>query len=192
MGRAVNMRVSSETARKFNSLYTLLLYYAGQERKVLPSSMNLDDFKDGPLGLKIRCRDAIYEPIPLIGRFLQANGELLTVEAQATLALWADKHMSGTFAVLRHLKKYSVFLAQDGSGKAYGVLGLTEDLGQMIPKEILPSLVKTVLLPFEGAIVCDGIVVAAGHVTLDVEDQKELNAQYAEIKRTGNIITSLE
>src|SRR5258708_10199390 len=101
------MRVSAEGARKFDSLYTLLLYYAGQERKILPAKMNLDEFRDGPQGLKIRCRDAIYEPTLLIGRFLEANTDLLSAEAQDTLASWARSHVKGTFAVLRHLKKHS-------------------------------------------------------------------------------------
>ncbi len=39
------MRVSPEEARKFTSLYNLLLYYAGQERKLLSPHMNLDEFR---------------------------------------------------------------------------------------------------------------------------------------------------
>ncbi len=186
------MRVSAEGARQFNSLYTLLLYYAGQERRILPVTMTLDEFREGPQGLKIRCRDAIYEPTLLIGRFLDENEDLLSAQAQDTLTSWERCYVMGTFAVLRHMKKHSIFVSTLGPPKAYAVLGLTEELSAMVPKEIVPALVKTVLLPYEGVIVCDGLILAAGHVRLDAETKREVSEQYKVIQKAGELITTLE
>src|SRR6476661_5913325 len=99
------MRISPEGARKFISLYIFLMYYAGQERHLLPPDMTLDEFKESELEVKIACRDAIYEPRHLIMRFLDANRELLTHEAQDTLASWAEHYVKGKFYLLRHLKR---------------------------------------------------------------------------------------
>jgi len=186
------MRVAAEAARNFTSLYTLLLYYAGQVRKLLPAEMSLDEFSEGPLGLKIRCRDALYEPTLLIGRFREANADLLSSEAQATLTNWERSYVKGTFAVLRHLKKHSIFVSTGGAPKAYGVIGLTQELKDMIPKEIVPALVQTVLLPYEGVIVCDDLILAAGHVKLDPEMKREMSEQYKMIEQAGELITRLD
>lgn len=186
------MRVSAEAARGFISLYTLLLYYAGQMRKLLPVEMALDEFSESPQGLKIRCRDALYEPTLLIGIFLEENSDLLSAEAQATLAEWANSYVRGTFAVMRHLKKHSIFISADGPPKAYAVVGLTEELKEMIPKDIMPALVKTVLLPYKGVIVCDDIIQSAGHVKLDHEMKREMSEQYKLIQKSGELITTLD
>jgi hypothetical protein len=186
------MRVSAEAARNFSSLYTLLLYYAGQVRKLLPAEMSLDEFREGPQGLKIRCRDAIYEPTLLIGRFLEDNIDLLSADARATLAKWEGSYVKGTFAVMRHLKKHSIFISTEGVPRGYGVVGLNQELKDMIPKEIVPALVKTVLLPYEGVIVTDDLILAAGHVKLDRELKREMTEQYKMIEQAGELITRLD
>jgi hypothetical protein len=186
------MRVSAQAARNFVSLYTLLLYYAGQVRKLLPAELTLDEFSEGPLGLKVRCRDALYEPTLLTGIFLEENSDLLSPEAQTTLVAWERSYVKGTFAVLRHLKKHSIFVSTEGTPRAYGVVGLTEELKDMIPRSIVPALVKTVLLPYEGVVVCDGLILAAGHVKLDPEMKREITEQYKMIEKAGELVTSLD
>jgi hypothetical protein len=184
------VRISQEGARKFASLYILLMYYAGQERKLLPRGISLDDFKEAHLDMKVACRNAIYEPRPLISRFLDANRYLLTEEAQATLASWARGYVKGDFYVLRHLKQHSIFLIADGKTKAYAVLGLNDELDKVIPKETLPTYVETVLLPYEGAIVCDGLVSKAD-VPIEPTMRQEMAQGYKEIKQAGKLITRL-
>ncbi len=61
------------------------------------------------------------------------------------------------------------------------MVGLTSELSEMVPKDIVPALVKTVLLPYEGVIVCDGLILAAGHVKLDPEMKREMSEQYKAI-----------
>jgi hypothetical protein len=185
------MRVSPEGAHKFISLYILLLYYAGQERRLLPRGMTLDDFKESGLDLKIACRDAIYEPRHLIMRFHDANRDLLTTEAQKTLESWANGYVKGRFYVLRHLKQNSIFMLPGSKPRAYGVLGLTDELDKVIPKAALPAYVETVLLPYEGVVVCDGLVLAdTSKVGPPV--RHEMSDLYKEIKQSGDLITSLD
>jgi hypothetical protein len=185
------MRISPEGARKFISLYIFLMYYAGQERHLLPPDMTLDEFKESELEVKIACRDAIYEPRHLIMRFLDANRELLTHEAQDTLASWAEHYVKGKFYLLRHLKRNSIFLLMGNKTKAYGVLGLTDELDKVIPKLALPAYVETVLLPYEGAVVCDGLVVS-DNTPVTATVKHEMADEYKMIKQGGELITKLD
>ncbi len=189
--RGSKMRISDEAAHKFISLYTLLMYYAGQERKVLPHAMSLDDFKEVPLGLKTLCREAIYEPTPLLKKFVDANRELLTKEALDTLDSWTRGYVRGTFMVVRHLRKYNIFYVGGRSPKVFAVLGLTGELSRLIPKEIMPVMVKTVLMPYEGVIVCDGLLLADGHVMPELESQQEMMEEYNAAKQSLPLITTL-
>src|SRR5437588_6500631 len=150
--------VSEEAGLYFIALYTRLLYYAGQKRKVLPSKMTFDKFLDTSYQRKADCRDAIYEPTPLLDDFLADNADALSSEEQDIVRAW-KRYVRGTFVVLRHHKNYTIFLGTGEESRAYAVLGLTTDLAEMAPKPYLPVIVKTVLLPYEGVIVCDGLVV---------------------------------
>ena len=69
----------------------------------------------------------------------------------------------GKFYVFRYLKKYTVFLTSGGSpNKAYGVLGLADPMEQVIGP-YLPRLITTVLLPFKGRIIYDGLISGQHH-----------------------------
>ena len=65
--------------------------------------------------------------------------------------------MAGEFYVLRFLKKYTVFLTAKEPTVAYGVVALSEPFEEVIDQP-LPFLCKTVLLPFQGRIVYDGLL----------------------------------
>jgi hypothetical protein len=69
------------------------------------------------------------------------------------VASW--KHgVQGQFYVFRHLKQYPIFLDADAPPKAYGVLALHDDFGDLFPQ--VPLLIETVLLPCKGQMTYDG------------------------------------
>src|SRR5581483_6850341 len=64
----------------------------------------------------------------------------------------------GKFYVFRELKKYTVFLTADKKPTiAYGVLALSQPFDELVGP-YLPVLTETVLLPFKGMIVYDGLM----------------------------------
>jgi len=96
----------------------------------------------------------------------------------------------GKFYVFRYLKKYTVFLTSGGSpNKAYGVLGLADPMKEVIGP-YLPRLITTVLLPFQGKIICDGLV-SGYNITFGGGIKRRLNEEYKQAKETFGIITSL-
>ncbi|MBI1802765.1 MAG: hypothetical protein HYR71_14155, partial [Chloroflexi bacterium] len=99
--------------------------------------------------------------------------------------------LSGDFFVLKHLKKYSLFLSQiEGQPvRAYGVLGLQVPFADVIGP-YLPVLVKAVLLPFEDKIVYDGLL-QSYPVTFGSGIRADLNDQYRGLQESEGIITNL-
>ncbi len=78
------MRVSTDAANCFITLYIRLLYYAGQQRDVLPPALSFSLF--------------LAEPWPLIDDFMTAHGDTLSVEEQQIVAAWTC-FLRGTFVV---------------------------------------------------------------------------------------------
>ncbi|MFL5626753.1 MAG: hypothetical protein ACJ788_14310 [Ktedonobacteraceae bacterium] len=185
------MRVSTDAADCFITLYMRLLYYAGQRRDVLPPDMSFHEFLAEPSLVKIACREKIYEPWPLINDFLSAHGDTLSGEEQKTVEAWT-RSISGTFVILRHLKKYTIFLHSTSPPSAYGVLGLTTDLEELLPKPCLPLSVKTVLLPYKGVVVCDGMLKLSVYDMINGPNMRSgLDEDYKNIKNAGRFFTVL-
>ena len=100
------------------------------------------------------------------------------------------RYISGTFLVLRHLKKYTIFLHSASPSSAYGVLGLTNDLEELLPKPRLPISVKTVLLPYNGVVVCDGML-SIYDILFGPNMRSGFNEDYKNMKSDGRFFTVL-
>jgi len=183
------MRINAHAARRFLTLYMRLQLFAGQRCGVIPAKMSFDDFIEESLPVKIACRDKIYEPEPLFDHFLLAYDDTLSIEDYNTVADWR-RFLRGTFIILRHLKQHTVFIASASPPSAYGVLSLTTDLEDLLPKPRLPISVQTVLLPFEGTIVCDGML-NIHNMVIGLNMRRNLNEEYQEMKSTGRFFRTL-
>ena len=100
-----------------------------------------------------------------------------------------EHFISDKFFIERDLKEYTVFLNDGNPPKAYGVLGLTDEIVEMMLYP-LPVFVSAVLLPWKGRIICDGLIFTY-NVVLGGGIRKELKESYRQAKTQG-IITSLE
>ncbi len=97
--------------------------------------------------------------------------------------------MAGEFYVLRFLKKYTVFLTAKEPTVAYGVVALSEPFEEVI-EQPLPFFCKTVLLPFQGRIVYDGLL-SGYNLIIGSNIRRELNDAYNAAKKRHGIVTSL-
>lgn len=185
------MLLPEKNAAQFLALYTPLLYYAGNARGVLPEDMTFKEFLDEPMEVKVDCRDAIYSPTPLFDDFLEDNGDQLSEKERGIVGAWSKRYVRGKFVLLQHLKEHSIFLSTDKSLKAYGVLGLTTELSEMAPRAYLPVFLETVLLPYEGVVVCDGLVMMS-NILIGPNMTSNMKADYKRLKQSGKVITSLE
>lgn len=100
---------------------------------------------------------------------------------------WKNR-ISDKFILLKYLKNYSIFLGNDN---IYGVIGITNPIDEMFPPSVLPLLVETVLLPFEGKIIYDSLIMPY-RVNFGGGAKKGFQQEYRELKSKSGIITYLE
>jgi hypothetical protein len=131
-----------------------------------------------------KIRDALWADDSLREAFIAQNPAGLSAQDLALVQSWRQRK-EGKFFVLRHLKKYSIFIAESA---VYGVLGLASPLAEVVP--FVPCYVETVLLPFEGVIIYDSLI-APWNITFGSGYRRSLEETYKDAKERGAIITSL-
>jgi len=82
-----------------------------------------------------------------------------------------------------------VFLDAGDPPTAYGVVALTEPFEDLIGS-YLPRMVETVLLPFQGRIVYDGLL-SGYNISFGGGIKRSLNDSYRQAKSRQGIVTSL-
>ena len=147
------------------------------------------EYTSTPPEARVVIRDALFVHRELIDEFVRDNPANLKADDLEIAHSW--KHaLPGKFYVFRYLKKYTVFLTSGGSpNKAYGVLGLADPLEEVIGPH-LPRLVTTVLLPFRGRIIYDGLV-SGYNITFGGGVKRTLSEEYKQAKEAFGIITLL-
>ena len=115
-----------------------------------------EQFGGMPPDQRIKLRDGLVTNKDLIDAFVSENPFKLSDDELEIVRSWKDL-VAGEFYVYRILKKYTVFLTAEEPVVAYGVLSLRDSFEDLIGPR-LPHLCKTVLLPFKGRIVYDGML----------------------------------
>ena len=127
-----------------------------------------------------------------IDNYIQKHSTGKTREEQDIILSWRKHLVKDTFYVMKHLKKYSVFMSggTENDVRLYGILGLNQPFSELIDKERLPVVAKAAILPFKGQIVFDGLVTSYS-VRLGTGMRSELNHLYSIAKARHGIIESL-
>ena len=119
-------------------------------------------------------------------KMLEAVGEGSCSEEFKAFPEWKEriaKAVSGKFVFLKRYKQYCVM--QNMEDETYfAVRSLTTPLEEMIPEF---SVVEACLVPFNGAIVCDGLVVA-NNIYLGKNLVKEVRDGYWKARRSNALI----
>lgn len=181
------MKLSKEDSDRFFRLFLLLLFYANRRIQVVEED---DPAKIGRHGTDntIALRNYVYDHPEVIDQFATENPLRLPESDLETVRGW--KHVvRGRFYALRQLKTYAVLLSDDKPMRAYGVLALNDTLEAMVGRP-MPFALQTALLPFDGRIICDGLV-APYSVAFSSRIAASLAAAYEEAKAREGVITSL-
>ena len=182
------MLLPPEEASLFISLYSSLVGFAAGRLGGVAGIVDTKTFYRASNNARAKARDELLSHINLIGDFVDGNPYQFPEKELSNVLKW-EHFISDKFFVERDLKNYTVFLNDGDPLKAYGVLGLTDEIVKMIPYP-LPLFVSAVLLPWKGQIVCDGLIVTY-NVVLGGGIRKSLKESYRQAKAQG-IITSLE
>lgn len=174
---------------QFFRLYRTLQLWANEQVRVFPKVHTSEELADLKLEDLRKLRDAIYDHPELIERFVAENPAGLTAEELSEVRGWS-RFVRGDFYILRHLKRYSAFLSSEKPARAYGVLGLSDAIEDMFPTYALPMYLNTVLLPFKGHIIWDGLI-NYYNITFGSGIRRDLNETYQRVKQREGIVESL-
>jgi hypothetical protein len=173
----------------FFRLHRTLMFFVNQRLKVIPNKLATpEEFAALSPEVRVKVRDALNAHLDLIESFADENPARLSDDDLAIVRSW--RHLvTGKFYVFRELKKYTVFLSTTSPAIAYGVLALSQPFEDLIGP-YLPVLTQTVLLPFKGMIVYDGLM-SSYNISFGPGIRRNLNQDFKEAKARHGIVTSL-
>lgn len=183
------MELLEEEIVHYYDLYWPILYYANDILEVLENVESPKDISRCSLKDVAKLRYKLFDQPELIDDFIQKNPMSLSRQDLDIIASWKNC-LKGRFFIVRHLKKYTVFLDAEDPPRAYGVLGLYTPLKELIDSSNLPVSVEAVLLPFENKIVYDGIL-APSKIIIGKGISRVFDNKYNEAKMRFGIITAL-
>jgi hypothetical protein len=181
------MKLSDQDAELFFNLMWSLQFYVNSKLDILPEFTTLEEFQLLPSELKIDVRDALYDNIEIIDSYIQENPQNFTNDELDIVNSW-KKFVRGEFFIERLLKKYAIFIGND---EVYGVLALHELFEDVIPHLRPPYFVKAVLLPFQGKIIYDGVLITY-NIHFGSGMRFDFKETYMRAKQNGRIIVGLD
>ena len=181
------MRIPKEDIDLFFKLHPLLLQYVNQRLNIFPKIKTAESLRTSGVENVNRIRAELWGKTEYITDFISGNPADLPEDELALIAGW--KHfLKGRFYILRHLKKYSIFLTEAEPTKAYGVYSLNTPLNEMFWKP--PVYMEAVLIPFRDHIIYDGILYPYS-ITFGPGFCFDLNESYREAKNKFGIIEQI-
>ncbi len=182
------MKLSKEDADLYFDLMWRLMFFGNQQLGLIAKVRDIEAYCDLPQECKVKVRAAVFAQPTLIEQYVQENPDRLSEDKLAIVGQW-KKFILREFYIERHLKSYSIFI--DGDDNVYGVIGLYESLGDIIHKSYLPAYVKTILLPFKGHVIYDGLIQSSS-IFFGSGIKSELKEIYLRAKQQGKITASFE
>jgi hypothetical protein len=181
------MKLSTQDTTLFYELMWALQFFVNQKLNILPVK-TLDDYIALSAEEKFKVREALYEGKQWIDLFVKENPEQFSEDKLLIVSKWRD-FIEGEFYIERFLKKQAILISQDN--RVYGVIGLHQGFDEMIHPSNLPLLIKTVLLPFAGKIIFDGLF-QGYNVYFGSGISGDLKETYLIAKQKNRIIESFE
>jgi hypothetical protein len=180
------MRLSPDQVEHFYALWKPLILFVNERLRLEPALLGAGGDEPWDPQKIYTVREALWADDALREAFLAENPAHLSPADLAIVDSWQYR-VAGTFCIFRHLKKHSL-LIKDGPREVYAVLGLASALDEIVP--FTPCYAKAVLLPFEGRIIYDSLLVPY-NVYLGPGIRRGLANAYKDAKERGAIITAL-
>lgn len=180
------MKLSEQDADLFFKLMWSLQSYVNTKLQINPQVNSVEEYTELTQEEKFAVREKIFEQSGLITNYVETNPDGLSIEELAIVSSWTN-FIKGDFYIERYLKKNAIFIHNND---VYAVLALYEGFDEMIHKSYLPLYTRTVLLPFKGQIIYDGLM-QSYNVHFGGGIRGELKETYMFAKQNNKIITTL-
>jgi hypothetical protein len=173
----------------FFRLHRAVMFFVNQRLNVIPNKVATPaEFAALSPEVRLKVREALNANLDLIESFADENPAHFTEDELEIVRSWGHL-VTGKFYVFRELKKYTLFLSTTSPAIAYGVLALSQPFEGLIGP-YLPVLTQTVLLPFKGVIVYDGLM-SSYNISFGPGIRRNLNEDFKEAKARHGVVTSL-
>lgn len=181
------MQLLPEDAALFFKLMPALQVFANRQLQVIKNLGDVGQYQKISNESRVKLRNAVYKNPEIMEGFVRENPNGFLTDELEIVAGWKN-FLAGDFYIERILKKHAIFI---GDNRVYGVLALTEPFRHVLGGMPLPVYVKTVLLPFKGKIIYDGLlegynIYFGGGVATSASNT------YKAAKQQGRIIESLD
>ncbi len=182
------MKLSKEDVDLYYKLHWSLLSYVNQKYRVLGGSIEPILMKENPQKV-MELYEKLFSNIELIDSFASENPFNFNREELDIVRSWKN-YVKDRFLIMAHLKDYSVFMTTGKDQKAYGVLGLIDEIEDVVPP-FMPLYVETILFPFKGRIIYCGLM-STYNIHIGSNMRRSIQAEYQKAKSKFGIITSLD
>ncbi len=182
------MKISEEDVALFYRLNWSLLFYTNQKYPVIM------DLKEPVLTQRdseqvFKLQNKLYSHPELIDSFVAENPFKFNEEEIGIIKGWKN-FVKGKFLIVAYLKDYTIFLTTDKDQKAYGVLGLFDEIEDVLPP-LMPIFVDAILLPFKGKIIYSSII-NSYNIQIGGNMRRGIQKEYQKAKSKYGIIASLD
>jgi len=179
------MILAPDEAALFYRAWWPLLTWVNDQRRIVPPFPKPTAERPLDVALAHPIRELLWSEDALREQFLADGAADLGAAERELIASWKHR-VAGSFVLLKHLQKHSIFMSKE----VFGVLGLYSPLAELI--RAVPAYVQAVLLPFEGRIIIDGIISSPGvQLHFGAGMRRTFEAQYAEARARSVIRTTL-
>lgn len=180
------MKLSKQDSDLFFNLMWAIQFYVNQKNGIIPGINNVTEYSICSSTQKKPVRDLLFQNISVIDDFINEKPKDLTGAEIEIIRSWKN-YLSGEFIVERLLNKHAVFIKDQN---VYAVLGLQDSFFDVLGKKSTPVYVKTVLLPFKGQIIYDGLL-EPYNISFGGGIKAALKDTYLAAKERSLIITDL-
>ncbi|MBN1449508.1 MAG: hypothetical protein JW963_00685 [Anaerolineales bacterium] len=181
------MQLSREDASLFFKLMPALQTFANQRLKIIKGLKDVEGYKTISNRERVELRNSVYESPEIIDDFVRENPFSFSEDELEIISNWKN-FIADSFFIVQLTKKHAIFMRDDD---VYAVLALLQPLQDILGEIRLPVYVKTVLLPFKGRIIYDGLL--EGHnISFGPGISTSVKNRYRMAKQKGEIIESLD
>ncbi len=182
------MQLNQQDAELFYKLMWSLQAYVNNEHGIYPDIATPQEYSSKvDRQEKMKVRDALWADLSIIDSFVQDNPDRLSEDELEIVKKWKNG-IHGSFFIERLLKKYAVFIKDE---EVYAVLGLTQPIQEIYHPSWLPLYVQTILLPFKGRIIYDGMI-KPYNMSFGGGVKHELKETYMRAKQNNRIIETFD
>lgn len=147
--------VKKEEGMNFFVLRNFLFHYTNQKFNINNDLENIKDIFDAEPEEMIEIREKLWSDKNIIIEYILKNPDNLDNENISRIRNWNENKIKKDFILYKYDKEYTILM--DGN-YIYYVKGLKESIRNMIPENILPIFVDTVLLPLNDKIIYDSYI----------------------------------